>query len=185
MDEMVIHYDHRVDKLEKLSMFQILQLNNRERRDRSFSLKVHNFIDYSIAGQHQLKHIFDTILKPSMEDAFKKGELEEVPASWHQAIEYGHSLNSKDASAPQNYIIRMRSRFYLNAILRFKGPHVKDLNERNKKASKSYAEAVQAGKFYPCRVGNDVTSLDKEVLSWLCRHHEVNRAYSRVNKVPA
>ena len=36
VDEMIIHYDNRVEKLEQLSTLQILQINERERRDRSF-----------------------------------------------------------------------------------------------------------------------------------------------------
>ena len=184
VDEMIIHYDNRVEKLEQLSTLQILQINERERRDRSFSIKVHNYADYSTSGQPLVQHIFDKLLKPCLIDANKHGELDEVPDSWMQCIEYGHPLgNNRDTTAPRNFIIRLRSRYYLDAILKHKRAHVDGLNEQNLSTSKSYAESVRSGKLYPCRIGIDTTALDRDVLSWLCRHNEVHRAYLRGQRI--
>ena len=79
IDDVIEHYDYRMDKLEKLA---ILQLNNRERRDRSFSIKVHQYADYSREDGEppKVKHIYERILKPCLEDACRNGEIDEVPA---------------------------------------------------------------------------------------------------------
>ena len=187
MDDMIEHYDYRMEKLEKLATLSILQNNGRERRDRCFSIKVHQYADYSRQDQGpiQIKHIFERILKPCLMDAHRKGEIDEVPEFWYNCVEYGHQLgsNREGPSAPQNYIIRLRSRYYLNAILRNKCKYLEELNNQNKSLNKSYADAVQQGKFFPCRIGNDTTQLDRDVLSWLCTHPEVNRAYVRGQKL--
>jgi hypothetical protein len=180
MDMMILHYDSRVKKLEQLSTLQILQINSRERRDRSFSIKIHNYADLTMTGQPQVQHIYEKLLKPCLEEAHKRGELDEVPSTWYSAIEYGHPLGGgRETDAPRNFIIRFRSRYYLDAILKHKRVHVENLNAQNKALSRSYSEAVQAGKWFPCRLGIDTTQLDREVLTWLCRHKEVHRAYLR------
>ena len=188
IDEAISSFNLRASKLEKLTCLSLLKANERERRQRCFSCKVHYYYDSTLVDsdgkkrEAKLSDIFDRIIRPALVEAKEQGVIEWVPPTWQQAVEHGHPLRQRPG-VPPSYIIKFRSRTEMFAMMKYKDQYLSDLNEQNRLAERTYAQALESGKTLPCRIGCDLTSLDRDVLSWLCTHTEVSKAFLRGSRI--
>ena len=188
IDDAISTFNARVNSLEKLTVVSLLKANERERRDRVFSCKFHAYYDSQLVDNNgkprpaNISDIFTRIVKPALTDAKANGEVDWIPETWGQCIERGHPLQARPG-LPPNFILRFRSRTEMFGMLHHKDKYIELLNQQNKTADKTYAQAIIDGKIPRCRVGVNLTLLDKDVLTWLCSHREVSRAYLRGDRI--
>jgi hypothetical protein len=107
------------EEIEKLTN----EINDAEQHQRNFSVRIQGLaVPKDLKGESFLNHIYEKAIKPALDFAKIKGELDTVPER-DKVIEYGHVLPSKKPrSGPPIIIVRFMSRVYLMKVLHFSYP---------------------------------------------------------------
>ena len=127
--------------------------------------------------------IWSRIIEPALKLAHSAGELNWIP-SMHEAIEMAHPLPSRQGYPPA-VIFRFVRRPTMFCFLRHKFEPIKAFNAANDKLkdSRSAADKVKYGSLLPCRVGADLTDLNRRLLTWLHGQEEISYSKISGNKI--
>ncbi|MCP3667075.1 MAG: hypothetical protein GY696_32050 [Gammaproteobacteria bacterium] len=127
--------------------------------------------------------IWSRIIEPALKLAHSAGELNWIP-SMHEAIEMAHPLPSRQGYPPA-VIFRFVRRPTMFWFLRHKFEPIKAFNAANDKLkdSRSAADKVKYGSLLPCRVGADLTDLNRRLLTWLHGQEEISYSKISGNKI--
>ena len=124
--------------------------------------------------------IFDRLIKPALIKAKEAGDADDAPKIMKDCIEFCHKLpGRRGTSGSPAYIFRFVRRPDLFNFLKHKMPLIKEINDKNRKATQTSAEKVKNGEFRDLRVGADLTDLNRQVLTWL--HNQESILYSKVS----
>ena len=198
-------FEDRMMTMEKLQLHHLLKSNTREQRSRAWSLKIHNYINYSdslpdvdqdlaevatgtgsssgegggqqtrkIFGLEEVK-IFKTILLPALQKALAKGEIRYLPSEMDQIVETAHKSGGAPGQPP-SYLFRFYSRPVLYALLRNKFDALDALNKANLEANPSLKDRIKNGSYREVRIGCDLTSLNRSILTFLHKQDAVKLA---------
>lgn len=117
MEEVTMKVSDQERKIDDVKM----AINNLEQRNRNSSIRVFGLeVDdpTSKCALLTAKLVFNVVIKPILEVAVSKGELQAVPEIFN-VIEYAHVIpNKKTSTTP--IIIRLQSRIYRTCIFRHK-----------------------------------------------------------------
>ena len=155
--------DQRLNSLQNISNYSILQLNERHQRDRGWSCRFSNVLFGKQKVTAEL--IYINIVVPAMQLAVAAGELTEVP-SFRTLFDHQHFLYKRKGSNSECWIFRFTSRFYLYKFLAFKKEPLDKVN-RDNGSSLSYAEATRSQRLAQTRAGADMTPFNRALISTL------------------
>ena len=194
-------FEDRMMSVERLQLHHLLKNNAREQRSRAWSVKIHGYVDYSVSlpdvdqdledeastgsvnsgvrprkifGEEEVK-IFKKLLLPALKKALEKGELRFLPSEMDQIIEVAHKSGGAPGQPP-SYLFRFFSRPVLYAMLRNKSDPLNALNKANMEANPSLKDRITNGSYREVRIGCDLTSLNRSILTFLHRQSEVHFA---------
>lgn len=107
-------------------------INNVEQHQRNFSIRIRGLNVPKEASDDEkfLDHVYNKTIKPILDYAKTKGELNHVPETYNTVLEYGHVLPHKKTpngskektKEPPVIIVRFASRIYLKKVLHFSFP---------------------------------------------------------------
>ncbi len=112
---------------------------------------------------------------PALKKALEKGELRFLPSEMDQIIEVAHKSGGAPGQPP-SYLFRFYSRPVLYAMLRHKVDPLNALNKANMEANPSLKDRITNGSYREVRIGCDLTSLNRSILTFLHRQSEVHFA---------
>jgi hypothetical protein len=163
---------HRSRLSNNLHMGALLKINDREQRNRCNSAKISFYLDLSKTASPSAFDVYSRIIRPSLEDAKLAGRLKWLPAQYEKIIEVGHVLPGRKGVAP-SFQFCFISRAALHAFLDFKKPHLAELNTQNEAKEPTLKQAIENGTRRHCKAGIDLTSLNRDLMSFLYRQKGV------------
>ena len=81
IDAAIATLDARMDKMINLSLFNAIQINRREQRDRSWAVRIHCYrnLGYKRRGPVTVQEVFETLIRPALIKALGLKQLAFLP----------------------------------------------------------------------------------------------------------
>ena len=161
---------------ENFIKYQMLQNSVREQRDRDWACRVTNFQQPWSRENITEYIIFRNLIRPTLEDAAKRGQLEYIPTHFNDVVERSHMLPFSKGQIP-TFIFRFTSRCYLDAWMNNKKAILDRYNSDIKRFNAK--NNVSPVPFYPNRfvqVKQDMTDLNRKTMTFVYATNLVSRA---------
>ena len=161
---------------ENFVKFQLLQNSIREQRCRDWSCRIVNFQQPWSRENITEFIIFRNIIRPTLEAALKRGELEYIPSHFCDIVERAHMLPYTKGQIPV-FIFRFMSRSYLDAWMNNKkavldryNAEIKRFNPRNNASPVPFFtnRLVQAKQ--------DMSDLNRKTMTFVYATNQISRA---------
>jgi hypothetical protein len=166
IDSAIRDLQHRAKLSNNLHMSSLLKINDREQRARGNSVKVSYYLDLSADSPPTAKDVFNKLIMPALMDAKEAGRLAWLPDCMERIIEVGHILPLRQNSPP-SFQFAFISRSAMHAYLDFRRPYLDELNKTNEERQPSLRQAVINGTRRPCKSGADLTTLNRQLMTFL------------------
>ena len=168
--------DSKIKNLEELQLHHIIQDNIRQQRSRSWTARINEYLDLrKNQGPNTVQKVFNHVIRPTLLLAKDKGRLKFVPDEMSNICENAHPLGSKDGRPPA-FLFKFFSRPVLHAFLAYKKDIIDQINLENQRISPTYAQACEQGEVRPMRAGLDLTSMNRDLMTFLIQQPEVKTA---------
>lgn len=159
--ETIVKLKHRISFLENSALQQRLWNNDREQRSRLRTFRLHNKKMDVNEAKTSVQSVYEFIVKPSFLKAKEEGDIDYTP-KLEELCEFGHPLKTyKEGDIPA-HIFRFTSRYFYSIFMRYSRDICADLN-------KSLPDSKK------CRVGLDLSWLNRRCMSWLFKQNTVYR----------
>lgn len=154
--------NNRIDQLESAALFNSIQQNVKEQRYRAKSFRLHAKKSTSTNSKDALKEIYDFIIVPSFSRALEKKEISAIP-DLSACGAYAHPLKARKEGDCPSLLFKFCTRYQHEVFMR----HAREV-------CTSINAARQPG-VNPIRVGPDLTSVNRRVMSNLIENTDVGK----------
>lgn len=161
--------EERLQAIEAANLFNLIEANKQQQRNRDRTTKIHNFISPTTDSLSLQGEVFALIIKPAFEKAKDAGKILEVPEQM-QVIEHGHRLRPRPGGAPASLLVVFTTRGWYNLYIEFyKEPLAA-------KFAPNAVDPVPTALSHPdFRIGRDLTMVFRSCMSYLYESKDVDK----------
>ena len=162
-DDLISKLTNRINDLETAALHSAIHANEKDQRCRLKSFRLHGKKTSAKNSPETMKEVYDFIIHPSFSRALEMNEISEIP-SLAACSSYSHPLRPKNPTDTPAILFKFITRSQQELFMRHARHVCNTLNESRDPADP------------PLRVGPDLTSHNRRVMTALYKIHDVEKA---------